>query len=52
MCAENFLQSTIVEIKERGLTERALSALFGSTIVEIKERGLTSCVYRLLSYLQ
>ena len=33
--------STIVEIKERGLTDRKLNPLYRSTIVEIKERGLT-----------
>ena len=33
--------STIVEIKERGLTLMAFFAIDKSTIVEIKERGLT-----------
>ena len=36
-------KSTIVEIKERGLTSiNHLSASSKSTIVEIKERGLTA----------
>ena len=35
--------STIVEIKERGLTTTTDQHVKESTIVEIKERGLTSC---------
>ena len=37
----NALTSTIVEIKERGLTYFQIVSNFQSTIVEIKERGLT-----------
>ena len=35
------MQYTIVEIKERGLTETYMREGVTSTIVEIKERGLT-----------
>ena len=41
MAGESEMISTIVEIKERGLTEEKNLVRIRSTIVEIKERGLT-----------
>ena len=41
MCVVRYTESTIVEIKERGLTRHKAHQYRQSTIVEIKERGLT-----------
>ena len=42
MAARKQAESTIVEIKERGLTLNTAEMPLLSTIVEIKERGLTT----------